>query len=108
MTSSSLRGGSSRVIGPTLPSSSDRILLREAQEEARYTERNHERKRARQEDKERIEDLVGSKEQGREGMLEKKKMRREVDRAARDAKDDTLGEYDDSTLMGGGDSFQAR
>ncbi|KAL5519346.1 hypothetical protein ACEPAH_1029 [Sanghuangporus vaninii] len=107
-TSHGSRGGSSRMIGPTLPSASDRILLHEAQEEAQSTERNYERRRAKQEDKNRIEEIVGPKEQGREGMLEKKKMRREADRAARDAKDDTLGEYDDSTLMGGGDSFQAR
>ncbi|OCB86227.1 hypothetical protein A7U60_g6817 [Sanghuangporus baumii] len=107
-TSHGSRGESSRMIGPTLPSASDRVLSREAQEEAQSAERNYERRRARQEDKNRTEEIVGPKEQGREGMLEKKKMRREADRAARDAKDDTLGEYDDSTLMGGGDSFQAR
>ncbi|EJD03527.1 uncharacterized protein FOMMEDRAFT_83603 [Fomitiporia mediterranea MF3/22] len=100
--------GRSRVLGPTLPSASDRILLREAQEESRAAERSYERKRAREEDKERIEDLVGPKERGREGMLEKKKARREADRATRDAKDDAFGDYDESTLMGGGDSFQAR
>ncbi|KAL5494866.1 hypothetical protein ACEPAI_328 [Sanghuangporus weigelae] len=107
-TSHGSRGASSRMIGPTLPSASDRVLLREAEEETRSAERNYERRRARQEDKTRIEEIVGPKEQGREGMLEKKKMRRDADRAARDAKDDTLGDYDDSTLMGGGDSFQAR
>lgn len=102
------RAGPSRVLGPTPPSANDRILMHEAQGEARTVERSYERKRAREEDKERIEDLVGPKERGREGMLEKKKMRREADKAVRDAKDDTFGEYDDSTLMGGGDSFQAR
>ncbi|KAI5121855.1 hypothetical protein M0805_003288 [Coniferiporia weirii] len=101
-------GPSGRVIGPTLPSASDRVLMREVHEETRSTERLFERKRTREEDKERIEDLVGPKESGREGMLEKKRMRREADRSLRDAKDDTLGEYDESTLMGGGDSFQAR
>ena len=108
MPSASNRGKSTRILGPTLPSSGDRVLMREAQEEARATERTYERKRARDEDKERIEDLVGPKERGREGMLEKKKVRREADKAARDAKDDTFGDYDESTLMGGGDSFQAR
>ena len=82
--------------------------MREERDELRAMERSHERKRAREEDKERIEDLVGPKERGREGMLEKKKARREADKAARDSKDDAFGEYDESTLMGGGDSFQAR
>ena len=62
----------------------------------------------RDEDKERIEDMVGPKESGRQGMLEKKKVQREGDRAFREAKDDSFAEIDDSTLMGGGDSFQAR
>lgn len=41
-------------------------------------------------------------------MLEKRKVQREGDRSFREAKDDTFGEIDDSTLMGGGDSFQTR
>ena len=41
-------------------------------------------------------------------MLEKKRMRRENDKTFRDAKDDSFGDYDDNTLMGGGDSFKAR
>lgn len=82
--------------------------MHEAQEEARSAERSYERKRAREEDKGRIEDLVGPKESGREGMLEKKKMRREADQSSRNAKDDAFIDIDESTLMGGGDSFQAR
>ena len=41
-------------------------------------------------------------------MLEKKRVRREADRSFKDAKDDAFGDYDESTLMGGEDSFQAR
>ena len=82
--------------------------MREAQEEERMAQKAYDRKRGRQEEKDRIEDMHGPKEQGREGMLEKKKARREADRSAKDAKDDAFGDYDESTLMGGGDSFQAR
>lgn len=98
----------SRVVGPTMPTAEDRVLMREAFDEERVAERAYQRKRARQEDKERVEDMVGPKEQGREGALEKKRARREADRSSRDAKDDAFGDFDESTLMGGGDSFQAR
>ncbi|KAH8119789.1 hypothetical protein DFH11DRAFT_1539071 [Phellopilus nigrolimitatus] len=104
----SRQAGPSRVLGPALPSAGDRVMMLEAQEEARGAERSYERKRARQEEKERVEDLVGPKERGREGMLEKKKMKREGDRSFREAKEDVFGEIDESTLMGGGDSFKAR
>ena len=57
------------------------------------------------EGKERIEDMVGPKEVGREGMLEKKRARREADRSFREKGDDGF-EIDDSILIGGGDSFQ--
>lgn len=82
--------------------------MREAQEEERMAQKLYERKRGRQNEKDRIEDVVGPEKQGREGMLEKKRARREADRSAKDAKDDAFGDYDESTLMGGGDSFQAR
>lgn len=96
------------VRGPTLPTREDLILNREALEEDRFAERSHQRKRERAEVKESVEDIVGPKETGRDGMLEKKRMKREGDRAFRDAKDDGLDEVDDKTLMGGGDSFRAR
>jgi len=49
---------------------------------------------------------VGPKPVGREGMLEKKAVRRESDRAFREKGDEGL-EVDEGTLMGGGDNFQA-
>lgn len=97
--------GSGRVLGPTLPSSSDLVLAREEAESQRATERDRKRKRDKKEGKERIEDMVGPKEVGREGMLEKKRARREADRSFREKGDDGL-EMDESTLLGGGDSFQ--
>lgn len=97
-----------RTIGPTLPSSSDLTLLRESAAESRAAELSYAKKRARKEEKERIEDLVGPKEVGREGMLEKKRARREEGRANQAAKEDAFGEFDEGTLMGGGDSFKAR
>jgi hypothetical protein len=63
------------------------------------------RKRERAEAKERVEDMVGPKEVGREGALEKKRARRESDRAFRDGGDDGF-EADESVLLGGGDSFR--
>ncbi|KAI0673898.1 hypothetical protein C8Q78DRAFT_1019759 [Trametes maxima] len=98
---------SGRVIGPSMPSASDRILAQETADEYRAAERDHQRKRDRREAKERIEDLVGPKEMGRAGQLEKKKVQREANRAYRDKGDEGL-EVDDATLMGGGDSFQAQ
>lgn len=97
-----------RLQGPTLPSREDMQLAQEAADEYRTAEKKYKRKRERAEEKERIEDLVGPKEKGREGMLEKKRAKRESDRSFRDAKDDPIGEFDESTLMGGGDSFQAQ
>ena len=98
----------SRAIGPKMPSREDTLLALEVDDERRLSEKAYKRKRDRVEDRERIEDLVGPKESGREGMLEKKRVKRDNDRSYRDAKDDAFGDYDDSTLMGGGDSFQAR
>ncbi|OJA09388.1 hypothetical protein AZE42_06821 [Rhizopogon vesiculosus] len=103
---SSNNGGSrSRVLGPTLPSASDRVLAQEAASEHRAAERDLKRKRDRTEAKERIEDMVGPKEIGKAGMLEKKRARREDDRAFREKGDDGF-EADESTLLGGGDSFR--
>ncbi|KAI0713176.1 hypothetical protein C8T65DRAFT_645784 [Cerioporus squamosus] len=98
---------SGRVIGPVMPSASDRILAQEAAEEYRAADRDYQRKRERKEAKERVEDMVGPKELGRAGMLEKKKVQREANRAFREKGDDGL-EADETTLMGGGDSFQAQ
>jgi hypothetical protein len=95
------------VQGPTLPSQADLTLAREDAEAAHTTERDLKRKRDRKEERERVEDMVGPKEVGREGMLEKKRARREADRSFRERGDEEL-EADESTLMGGGDSFQER
>lgn len=98
---------SKRVKGPTLPSQTDHILAREAAEEQAAAEREYRRKRDKAEARERIEDTVGPREVGRERMLEKKRERRESDRAFRERGDEGL-EMDEGTLMGGGDSFKAQ
>lgn len=102
---SSSRGGSGRVLGPTLPSQSDLVIAREDAEGLRAAERDRKRKRGRKDEKERVEDVVGPKAVGKEGMLEAKRARREADRSFRDKGDEGL-EADESTLMGGGDSFR--
>ena len=99
--------GSGRVQGPTLPSRSDITLAREEADEMHAKERDLKRKRDRKEDKERVEDMFGPKPVGKEGMLEAKRARREADRSYRERGDDGF-EADESTLMGGGDSFQER
>jgi len=106
--SPSLPNGSSgtRIIGPTLPSASDLVLAREAASDHQTATRDLKRKRDRAEAKDRLEDVVGPKEVGREGMLEKKRARRENDRAFREKGDDGGFEADESTLLGGGDSFR--
>jgi len=103
--SSTSASGSSRVMGPTLPSSSDLVLARELTRETEQEERSLKRKRDRAEAKERVEDMVGPREVGREGALEKKRARREADRSFRDRGDDGF-EADESVLLGGGDSFR--
>lgn len=101
-------GGSiKRVKGPTMPPQADRILAREAAEEKAAEEREYQRKRDRAEARERVEDAVGPREVGRERMLEKKRERREGDRAFRERGDEGL-DVDEGTLMGGGDSFKAQ
>jgi len=95
------------VQGPTLPSRADHILSREAAEEQAAAEREYQRKRDKAEARERIEDMVGPREVGRERMLEKKRERREGDRAFREKGDEGL-EMDEGTLMGGGNSFKAQ
>jgi len=51
--------------------------------------------------------MVGPKEVGRDAMLEKKRARRDGDRAFREKGDDGF-EADERTLLGGGDSFRER
>ncbi|KAH9932418.1 hypothetical protein B0H21DRAFT_780991 [Amylocystis lapponica] len=104
---SAAASGSRRLQGPTLPSQSDLTLVRETAEEERAAERSAQRRRDRREGKERVEEIVGPKEVGREGMLEKKRAQRENDRVFRERGDEGL-EVDESTLMGGGDSFKQR
>jgi hypothetical protein len=80
-------------------------LARETVAELHDAERKNERKRARVEAMERVDDMVGPKEIGKEGMLEKKRARKEADRSFRDKGDDGF-EADERTLLGGGDSFK--
>jgi type IV secretory pathway VirB10-like protein len=100
-------GSSKRVQGPALPPQDDCVLAREAEEEKAAAEREYQRKRDRAEARDRIEDMVGPREVGRERMLEKKRERREGDRAFRERGDEGL-EMDEGTLMGGADSFKAQ
>ena len=53
-----------------------------------------------------MEDLVGPRQVGKEAQLEKKRMRRENDKAFRESRDEGGLEMDDRTLMGGGDGFK--
>jgi len=95
-------------MGPSLPSQADRVLAEEEAEERRAAEIKRKRKRERAEGKDRVEDMVGPKEIGKAGMLEKKRVKRENDKAFREKGDDGFVEADDKTLMGGGDSFRER
>ena len=95
-------------MGPTLPSRADRVLAEEEAEERRVAESQRKRKRERAEDKDRLEDMVGPKEIGKAGMLEKKRAKRESDKSFREKGDDGFMETDENTLMGGGDSFKQR
>lgn len=91
--------------GPAMPSASDLTLSRELVAEREQEERSYKRKRDKLEAKERIEDMVGPREVGREGMLEKKRARREADKSFREKGDEGF-EVDESTLLGGGDSYK--
>ncbi|CAE6444181.1 unnamed protein product [Rhizoctonia solani] len=97
-----------KAIGPSLPSASDLTLQREEAVESARGERRTANKRAR----ERLEDEdggIGPKAVGREGMMEKKRARREDDKAMRDRKEEGGLEVGEDVLMGAGnsDSFQA-
>ncbi|KAF8079263.1 hypothetical protein FPV67DRAFT_107852 [Lyophyllum atratum] len=94
-----------RVQGPTLPSASDLALSREMVAEQEQAERSYKRKRDKLEAKERVEEMVGPREVGREGMLEKKRARRDADKSFREKGDEGL-EVDESTLLGAGGSFR--
>ena len=96
---------SGRVHGPTLPTAADLVHARELESEYKDEERKYKRKRDKLEAKERVEDMVGPREVGKEGMLEKKRVKREQDRTFREKGDEGL-EVDESTLMGGGDGFR--
>ncbi|KAH6911124.1 hypothetical protein BKA70DRAFT_1460245 [Coprinopsis sp. MPI-PUGE-AT-0042] len=90
--------------GPTLPSAADLTMAAELDKEQEAELRAYKRKREKMEAKERVEDMVGPKPVGREAMLEKKRARRENDKAFREKGDEGL-EVDEDTLLGGGDSF---
>ncbi|KAF8515812.1 hypothetical protein BU17DRAFT_93227 [Hysterangium stoloniferum] len=99
---------SGRVQGPTLPSPADLQLARE--DAASLSNANHriKRKRENNEDRERIEEMVGPKDVGREGMLEKKRAKKEGDKTYRDSKEDGGLEVSEDVLFGGGSSFKER
>ena len=99
--------GSGRVQGPTLPTAADLQLAREDARDAQASERVAGKKRAWAEERDRVEDMVGPREVGREAMLEKKRARREADKSFRDAKDDDGGGDLDADALMAGDSFQA-
>ena len=98
--------GIGRVHGPTLPTPSDITLAHELVDTQKAEERAYKHAKNKKETKEMVEDLVGPKLVGREGMLEKKALKRDGDRAFRERGDEGL-EVDEATLMGGGDSFRA-
>jgi hypothetical protein len=97
-----------RAQGPTLPSANDLTLARETAAESAAAERKYERQRDKRETRDRVEDMVGPKPVGREGMLEKKRAQRESDRSFRERGEDGFMEMDEGSLMGGGDSFRER
>jgi hypothetical protein len=80
-------------------------MAREAAKDDYEQERKNKRKRDKLEARDRVEDMVGPKEVGREGMLEKKRARREGDRDFREKGDDGLA-VDEGTLLGSGGSFR--
>jgi hypothetical protein len=90
-----------------MPSAADLTLAREYAAEQEEEKRRYQRKKEKAEGRDRIEDMVGPKAVGREAMLEKKQVRREMDRTFRERGDDGF-DLDESTTMGGGDSFQQR
>jgi hypothetical protein len=110
-TMASASGGSSNrlVQGPLLPGrsgpTSDRQYDQELDAERLDRERRASRKRAREEENERIEDTIGPKAVGREGALEAKRARRENDRAFRER--EVENDFGDDFLMGS-DSFKSR
>lgn len=89
-----------------MPTASDITYARELTSSQDAELRKYKRKRDKLEAQERLEDIVGPRPVGREGMLEKKRAKRENDRDFRERGDDGL-EMDESTLLGG-DSFQAQ
>lgn len=88
-----------------MPSAADLTLARELTKEQRDEERAYQKKREKLDAKDRLEEMVGPKPVGKEAMFEKKRAKREGDRSFRERGDDGL-ELDESTLMGGGDSFR--
>jgi len=97
----------SKVQGPSLPSASDMQYVREVADDLKTRSMQASRRHDRTEQRERVDELVGPKESGREGMLEKKRVARESDKSYRDAKDDGALEFNDNDLLGGSDSFKA-
>lgn len=97
------------VQGPSLPGPSglgnDRQYNRELDAERLDRERRASRKRAREEENERIDDVIGPKSVGREGALEAKRARRDNDRTFRER--EVEEDFGDDFLIGS-DSFKSR
>jgi len=81
-------------------------LLGKESESLAATNKFLKRKREKMEEKERVEDLVGPKPVGKEGLLEKKRAKRESDKTFREAKEDAGLEVSEDVLMGGNSSFK--
>jgi hypothetical protein len=101
-TSSSSR----RAMGPSMPSAADLTYAKEISSEQAILDRKNERKRQRNEERDRVEDMVGPKPVGREGQMEAKRAKREGNKSFQEAKDEGFSAVDEKTLLGGGDSFR--
>ncbi|GJJ13105.1 hypothetical protein Clacol_007355 [Clathrus columnatus] len=99
---------SGRISGPSLPSGSDLQLAREVADSLTAGERLAKRKRENREDRDRLEEMVGPKDVGKERMLEMKRVKREGDRSYREGKDEGGYEVSEDVLMGSGSSFKER
>jgi len=104
-----------RSYGPSMPSPADAHFYAEEAAEATAAQASLSRKRARAEERDRLDDALGVSKSdlvGKEGQLERKRARAEGDRAFRNARSDDTGGLDiqEDILMGSSaaDSFRAR
>jgi len=104
-----------RSYGPSMPSPADAQFYAEEAAETSAAQESLSRKRARAEERDRLDDAIGVNKSdlvGKDRQLENKRARREGDRAFREARSDETGglEIQEDVLMGstGADSFRAR